>query len=175
MTVDSWGGGTQLSAFPPLVPVNSNGGNSGLFQCPTHPQHRTTDPTSFCPLCESAWEDQRRELRAKRQSVEEQLQNLQSVDSAAAILQDLQVSMKEWKPQPEEESPPPRDFFGRTHPGNNSGSNSHNNTNSSNNNSNTSGSNVNGNRGYQTYDPSSRQQQGPLSPPAQSTAAIQVT
>jgi hypothetical protein len=51
-----------------------------------------------------AWESQRRDLRAKRQSVEEQLQNLQSVDSAAAILQDLQVSMKGWKPQAEPET-----------------------------------------------------------------------
>lgn len=169
MTVDSWGGGTQLSAFPPLVPVN--GGHGGLFQCPTHPQHRTEDPTSFCPLCEANWQSQRQELQAKRQSVEEQLQNLQDVDSAAAILQDLQVSMKEWKPQAEEDpravnndgnnnnnmngnmNGPRNDFFGRTHPNNN---------------------NNNGNRGggggaYQSYQPNSRQRQEtppPSAPPS---------
>mmetsp|Transcript_10650 Transcript_10650/g.20512 ORF Transcript_10650/g.20512 Transcript_10650/m.20512 type:complete len:851 (-) Transcript_10650:179-2731(-) len=166
MTVDSWGGGTQLSAFPPLVPVASG---NGLFECPTHPQHKTSDPTSFCPLCESNWQTQRQELQAKRQSVEEQLQSLQNVDSAAAILQDLQVSMKQWKPEAEDDpsnsntnnngnnNMPRNDFFGRTHPNNNNNNDNYKN---------------NGNRGggsggdgpYQTYRPNSRQQQEPPPP-----------
>jgi hypothetical protein len=109
-TVDSWGGGTAVSAFPPLVPVNSNGSGVGdadadTYQCPTHPLFRTSDASSFCPHCETTWVSQRAELQSKRASVEEQLHNLQGVDSAAAILQDLQVSMKEWKPQPEDELP----------------------------------------------------------------------
>lgn len=187
MTVDSWGGGTAVSAFPPLVPVNSNGsagGGAGLYQCPTHPQHKTSDPSSFCPLCESAWERQRQDLQAKRQSVEEQLQNLKSVDSAAAILQDLQVSMKEWKPQPEENggggatgtggSPPSMNGGGGGHSGNNnnnrasggySGGPPSNDffgrTHPNNNNNN----GVNGGRAYQTFQPNSMQQQEPPPPP----------
>ena len=160
MTVDSWGGGTQMSAFPPLVPVNSQ---PGLYKCPTHPEHRTTDPSSFCPLCEAAWEDQRRELRAKRHAVEEQLQNL---TDSNAILQDLQVSMQDWKPQPDQQASPesvaaPRtDFFGRTHPhaGVNSGTGGsgnekhrrNNNNNNHLNNNNFSSSN-NNNRPYQAF------------------------
>jgi hypothetical protein len=121
-TVDSWGGGTAVSAFPPLVAVTSHGSGANgngletVFQCPSHPLFRTPDAAAFCPHCEQAWTSQRAELQSKRASVEEQLHHLSSTgnanDSAAAILQDLQVSMKEWKPQPEEEAAPAATSYG---------------------------------------------------------------
>lgn len=122
VTVDSWGAHTTLTSTTigtamtiGLVPVidfsDTDGGAPKKWRCPRCPDNIFDDRNATCPDCEKEFQLHRIELKERRASVQQKLQDIDNnirgddssdlAQSASDILSNLQASMKQWRPMQE--------------------------------------------------------------------------
>jgi hypothetical protein len=120
MTVDSWGGATQMTSATAGLTVKDD----GTYGCPKHPEQTFASRHDACELCEHEFQQNRAALQERRASVEEQLRELRDDGD---VLQELQRSLQAWKPATEDgpvNAPlPPQSANGNNN--NNSNNNEH--------------------------------------------------